>query len=296
MEISEIKTKLTLAQVLEHYGLKPDKLGKLNCPFHEDKTPSMQVYYKTQTCYCFSSNCPTSGKAMDVIDFIMHKEKCSKHEAILKAVSMIEGTSNQSTITREDFLTKMFTYFKNAVYNAKTAQAYINARSLDFNLIEIGYNAAQFHHGSRKDETLLKNCVEYGLLKPTNRMNARDKETNVFNVFGKFCIAFALRNKQNQVSGLYFRSTINETDQKHFYLKDRQGLYPNYPAADTKKLILTEAIIDAATLLQVEAITADYTVLSCYGTNGFTEEHQQAIKELAQLEEVIFFFDGDEAG
>ncbi|MFM8913632.1 MAG: CHC2 zinc finger domain-containing protein, partial [Flammeovirgaceae bacterium] len=55
MEIQEIKTKLTLAQVLEHYGLKPDKLGKLNCPFHEDKTPSMQVYYKTQTCYCFSS-------------------------------------------------------------------------------------------------------------------------------------------------------------------------------------------------------------------------------------------------
>src|SRR5690606_16186825 len=65
---------------------------------------------------------------------------------------------------------------------------------------------------------------------------------------------------------------------------------------ETKKLILTEAIIDAATLLQVEAITADYTVLSCYGTNGLTEEHQQAIKELQQLDEVIFFFDGDEAG
>ncbi len=296
MEIQDIKTRLTLAQVLEHYGLKPDKLGKMNCPFHEDKTPSMQVYYKTQTCYCFSSNCPTNGKSLDVIDVIMFKEKTNKHEAILKAVSMIEGTSNQATITREEFLTKMFTYFKNAVYNAKTAQAYINGRSLDFNTIEIGYNAAQFHHGNRKDETLLKNCVQYGLLKPTNRMNARDKETNVYNVFGKFCITFALRNKQNQVSGLYFRSTINETDQRHFYLKDRQGLYPSYPSAETKKLILTEAIIDAATLLQVDTITADYSILSCYGTNGFTEEHEQAIKGLEQLEEVIFFFDGDEAG
>ncbi|MFM8911880.1 MAG: toprim domain-containing protein, partial [Flammeovirgaceae bacterium] len=261
-----------------------------------DKTPSMQVYYKTQTCYCFSSNCPTNGKSLDVIDVIMYKEKCSKHEAILKAVSMIEGTSNNATVTREEFLTKMFTYFKNAVYNAKTAQAYINARSLDYNQIEIGYNAAQFHHGNRKDETLLKNCVEYGLLKPTNRTNARDKETNVYNVFGKFCIAFALRNKANQVSGLYFRSTINDTDQKHFYLKDRQGLYPSYPNADTKKLILTEAIIDAATLMQVDTITADYSILSCYGTNGFTDEHGKAISELAQLEEVIFFFDGDEAG
>jgi DNA primase len=296
MEIPEIKTRLPLAQVLEHYGLKPDRLGKLNCPFHEDKTPSMQVYYKTQTCYCFSSNCPTNGKSLDVIDVIMHKEKITKHEAILKAISMIEGTANQSTTTREEFLTKMFTYFKNAVYNAKTAQAYINGRSLDHNTIEIGYNAAQFHHGNRKDETLLKNCVQYGLLKPTNRMNARDKETNVYNVFGKFCIAFALRNRAGQVCGMYFRSTINDTDQKHFYLKDRQGLYPCYPSSETKKLILTEAIIDAATLLQVDAITSHYSILSCYGTNGFTEEHEQATKGLTQLEEVIFFFDGDEAG
>lgn len=296
MEIAEIKSQLPLSQVLEYYGLKADKHGKLNCPFHEDKTPSFQVYYKTHTCYCFSSNCPTNGKSLDVIDFIMHKEKVDKHNAILKAQSLISNPESQATVSREVFLTKMFTYFKNAVYNAKTAQAYITGRSLDFNTVEIGYNAAQFHHGNRKDETLLKNCVQYGLLKPTNRMNARDKETNVFNVFGKYCIVFALRNRENQVSSLYFRSTINDTDQKHYYLKDRQGLYPHYPNAGTKKLILTEAIIDAATLLQVEAITASYSILSCYGTNGLTAEHEQAIKELTQLEEVIFFFDGDEGG
>jgi DNA primase len=296
MEIQEIKTQLSLAQVLDYYGLKPDKHGKMNCPFHDDKTPSFQVYWKTHTCYCFSSNCPTNGKSLDVIDFIMHKEKVNKHEAIVKAQSLISNPESQATLSREEFLTKMFTYFKNAVYNAKTAQAYINGRSLDFNVIEIGYNAAQFHHGNRKDETLLKNCVQYGLLKPTNRMNARDKETNVFNVFGKYCIVFALKNKANQVSGMYFRSTINDTDQRHYYLKDRQGLYPCYPNPETKKLILTEAIIDAATLLQVEAITANYSVLSCYGTNGLTEEHEQAIKDLQQLDEIIFFFDGDQAG
>jgi len=296
MEITQIKEQLTIAQVLEHYNLKADKLGKLNCPFHEDKTPSMQVYYKTQTCYCFSSNCPTNGKSIDVIDFIMHKEKTDKHNAILKAQSLITNPEVQAAVTRETFLTRMFTYFKNAVYNSKSTQEYLAGRSLDFNTLEIGYNAAQFHHGNRKDETLLRNCVEYGLLKPTNRMNARDKETNVYTVFGKWCIVFALRNRANQVSGLYFRSTINDTDQKHYYLKDRQGLYPCYPSADTRKLILTEAIIDAATLMQVSEITAEYSLLSCYGTNGLTEEHEQAIRELEQLEEVIFFFDGDEAG
>jgi len=47
MEIPEIKTQLSLAQVFDHYGLKPDKHGKMNCPFHDDKTPSFQVYWKT---------------------------------------------------------------------------------------------------------------------------------------------------------------------------------------------------------------------------------------------------------
>lgn len=296
MEIPEIKAQLSLVQVLDYYGLKPDKHGKMNCPFHEDKTPSFQVYWKTHTCYCFSSNCPTNGKSLDVIDFIMHKEKVSKHEAIVKAQSLISGESTPGELSREVFLTKMFGYFKNAVYNSKPARDYITSRSLDHHVIDIGYNTAQFHHGKRRDETLIKHCVQYGLLRETTMISGKAKDDKAYNVFGKWCIVFALRNRENQVCSLYFRSTINDTDQRHFYLKDRQGLYPCYPNAETKKLILTEAIIDAATLLQVDALTANYSVLSCYGTNGLTEEHEQAIKELQQLNEVIFFFDGDEAG
>ena len=188
----------------------------------------------------------------------------------------------------------MFTYFKNAVYNSKPSQEYITGRKLDFNKIEIGYNSGQFHHGTRKDETLIKQCLEAGLL-IDNNIVARTGQPG-YNVFGKHCIVFALRNKQNQVTGLYFRSTVNDKDQRHYYLKDRQGLYPGYPKADTKRLILTEAIIDAATLLQLPEITASYELLSCYGTNGLTVEHMAAIKELKQLKEVILFYDGDTAG
>ncbi|MFB6455603.1 CHC2 zinc finger domain-containing protein [Chitinophaga sp. Hz27] len=67
MEITEIKQQLTLATILHHYGLKPDKSLRLHCPFHDDKTPSLQVYYKTHTAYCFSANCKTHGKPLDVI-------------------------------------------------------------------------------------------------------------------------------------------------------------------------------------------------------------------------------------
>lgn len=36
--------------------------------------------------------------------------------------------------------------------------------------------------------------------------------------------------------------------------------------------------------------------MALYGTNGFTEEHQTAIRNLQELEEIIFFLNGDEAG
>ena len=114
--------------------------------------------------------------------------------------------------------------------------------------------------------------------------------------FGKGCICLALKNSSGQVSGLYFRSITDQHNSRHFYLKNRQGLYPRYPEPTTSKLILTEAIIDAATLIQQEQITSQYEVLSLYGTNGLTDEHLTAIKGLKDLKEIVFWFDGDLAG
>ncbi|MCP4482920.1 MAG: hypothetical protein GY817_09375, partial [bacterium] len=88
MTIQEIKESLSIKEVLSHYGLKPNKNKMLNCPFHEDKTPSMQIYEESNTVYCFSSNCKLHGKSIDQIDFIMHKENRSKYESINKAKQM----------------------------------------------------------------------------------------------------------------------------------------------------------------------------------------------------------------
>lgn len=300
MTIEEIKAQLTIANVLHSYGYKTDKQSRINCPFHEDSTPSMQVYYKTQTAYCFSSNCKTHGKSMDVIDFVMHRENSTKAEAINRCKEIIgyqkPGSKEryQPELSREQFLGNMYQYFKNAVSNSGPAKSYLQSRSLDHRLIEIGYNAGQFHHGARREENVINRCLEYGLLIDKG-LTGRTGE-KAYGVFGKWCICFALRNKQNETVSLYFRSTLNDKESRHFYLKDRQGLYPNYPGANTKKLILTESIIDGASLLQIKEIAENYSVLACYGTNGLTEEHQQAIKELAHLEEIIFFFDSDSAG
>ncbi|MBK8153275.1 MAG: hypothetical protein IPK61_09620 [Saprospiraceae bacterium] len=134
MEIQDIKTQLSLTQVLDHYGLEPDRNQRLNCPFHEDKTPSMQIYPKTNTAYCFSSNCTTHGKSLDAIDFIMNKENITKHEAIEKAKQMIGVLPNKPVqeLSRIAVLTKMHSYFKNSINYKSGAMHYLkrnNARS-----------------------------------------------------------------------------------------------------------------------------------------------------------------------
>jgi len=307
MEILDIKSLLTLSQVLKHYHLKPDKQLRLNCPFHDDKTPSMQVYYKTHTAYCFSGNCRTHGRSLDVIDFIMHMEECTKHEAIVKAKEMIQmeadpGRSNENhepraqlvAEERTDLLGRMFTYFKNGVHNSKQAQEYLQSRCLDYQKLEVGYNSGQFHHGTRKDEALIQSCVQYGLLLDLG--NKSRTGNAAYKPFGKWCIAFPLKDASGQIVSLYFRSTLDQKSQRHFYLRDRQGLYPAYPGPDTQRLILTESIIDAASLLQQEEITGRYEILALYGTNGLTEDHLKALQSLTKLTEVIFFLNGDEAG
>lgn len=188
----------------------------------------------------------------------------------------------------------MFSYFETAFLASKHARNYATGRALNIKKLTIGYNTGLFHHGENK--YLIESSLQLGLLLPKNNSGGNPP-------FGLGCIVFALRDKQNQITGMYFRAVEprppkfkNRNYEKHLYLKNRQGLYPHYPKPDTKKLILTESIIDAATLYQLPVISKEYEILACYGTNGLTEEHKAAIKELKQLEEIVLFFDGDEPG
>ena len=72
----------------------------------------------------------------------------------------------------------------------------------------------------------------------------------------------------------------------------RRGLWPSWPDERTKRIILTEGMLDAATLLYY----TEETVLALYSTSGFGQDQLTAIQGLPELEEVVFFLDGDEAG
>jgi DNA primase len=301
MEISNIKQRLEIETVLQYYGMQSDKNNMLKCPFHADDKPSMKIYPNTNTFNCFGC-----GKNGDQIEFCTLKEG-SKHKGLLKATELtgdikpINGKpkpqKSQPKQNHTEILTKIFTYFQNGLNSsvAKKPKEYLQSRNLNHELLELGYNSGQFHHRGKLEAKEQEACINAGLLIPYNG-SVPNANGTTYTAFAKDCIIFPLKNKQNQITSLYGRSIIDNKNAKHYYTANRTGLYPGYPSREARHLIITEAIIDTATLLQIPEITNQYELLSCFGTNGLTEEHKQVIKELQNLQEIIFFFDGDKAG
>jgi len=249
----------------------------LHCPFHDDKTPSMQIYPKTNTFCCFSSNC-TAGTG-DVIDFIQLKERSTKHRAILKAKELLDaGTGasdhkNTPAIGRGAMVQRFWESCRSGLKNNRSGQGYLAERCIKE--IRAGYCGHKSMQHWQKH--LQRAAEEHGLLK-----DGRPHFQN--------CVVFPLVNVFGKTVGLYGRHTQNR---KHVYLQGgHQGLYPCYPKKDSETVVLTESVIDAATLM----VAGIDTPLALYGTNGFTEEHVQALQRLNRLKEIILFMDGDTAG
>ena len=185
MQIPEIKSRLTITQVLKHYNLRPDRNHRLLCPFHEDKTPSLQVYPDTNTWTCFSTNCHAGSG--DVIDFILNKEGFSKHEAIEKATILAgamgiaptlrqaqggafeqaqDTVLNQSkdavlSASKANVPEGLFASFLQSLPRCTKALAYVKERGLE-KVTGIGYNP-----GSQT--TQMKYCLVFPLKRQPKR-------------------------------------------------------------------------------------------------------------------------------
>jgi len=293
MEIPDIKQRLSILTVLQNYSIKPNRNNQIKCPFHDDDKPSCKIYPDTNTFHCFG--CNATG---DQIEFIEKYEKCTKHEAILKAKQLCgipepikaeKPKAKPTTVNGTDILTKAFTHFARSL-NTKPKKAieYLESRKLDHKILSIGYDAGTLHKTKEITDGKKQLYLQAGLLKP----DKFGRENNYYTRFNG-CIVFPLLDKSGNIASLYGR----HIESGHHYLEgDHKGLYPNYPKTETTRLILTEAIIDAATLQQIPEIVKDFSILALYGTNGFTNEHAEAIQELKELKEVVLFFDGDEAG
>jgi DNA primase len=263
MNIPSLKSKLDILQIGEELGIKIDKHGKANCPFHNDKTPSFQFSKEKQIVTCFSANC-TAG-TMDVVELVKKYKSLELPKALDWLQERTNGVMSENLIQSQttDKLNYQidFEQMQSSFIASSTARKYTESRNLDWKSLEIGYNAFK-----------------------SSRFN-----------YLRGCITFPLKNEKGDIVSLYGRS-VRSTGGNHFYSKNRNGLYPGYPNRGVKKLILTESVIDTATLLNNKEITESYALLSLYGTNGLTAEHIHALQQIESLEEIVLFFDGDPSG
>src|SRR5215831_13516959 len=121
VSFDEIKSRVSMREVLTHYGLmqgtqeKSSKRGielRLRCPFHEDKTPSLSISAETGKFHCFGCH----AKGGDIFDFVVSKEGISasdrtknRRQAALLIQDWFgvtsEGTSAPQTPSADETLT-----------------------------------------------------------------------------------------------------------------------------------------------------------------------------------------------
>lgn len=77
MNSEEIKATYSMRDILERYGLHPNRSGFICCPFHEEKTASMKIYQDSY--YCFG--CGAHG---DIFDFVGKMENITFREAFFE--------------------------------------------------------------------------------------------------------------------------------------------------------------------------------------------------------------------
>lgn len=77
MTSEEIKRTVSMTELVGKYGLYPNRVGFIRCPFHDgDKNASLKIY--KDSFYCFG--CGASG---DVFDFVRRMDGMSFKEAFL---------------------------------------------------------------------------------------------------------------------------------------------------------------------------------------------------------------------
>ena len=75
--VQTIKDRLTMREVLLHYGYEPNRAKFICCPFHNEKTPSMKIFEKDYHCF----GCGEHG---DVITFVQKLFNLSFPDALKK--------------------------------------------------------------------------------------------------------------------------------------------------------------------------------------------------------------------
>ena len=305
--IDEVLSRADIEQVVGRYVSFTKRSGQNHfglCPFHSEKTPSFSVNPQRGLYKCWGC-----GKGGNAIGFIMEIEKLSFPEAVKFLGDQYgvpvewgedDSKSNNDLKDRKKRVMNILTdaagyYYK--VFNSdagKAARDYAAKRQLSQKTLVsfgIGYAPEGFDNlyvylkNKGYDDKDLEVC---GLFTRSKKGNLIDLFRGrlmvpIFDSFGKI-IAFGGRNL-----GAELPKYVNSPDSL-VYQKQKHLYALNFAKqAKSKQLIIVEGYMDAIAMHQA-GIT---NTVAALGT-AFTDSQLQLASRFA--EEVVFFFDSDNAG
>ncbi len=142
MEISDIKEKLNIIEVARHLGIEINRQNRAHCPFHNDKTPSLQFSKEKNICTCFSTNC-TAG-TLDIISLTEKYKNITTHEALMylsKLAGETNPTPNEQNPTATHDYQSDFVQMQSSFISSSTARSYAENRGLRWKTMHICYYA-----------------------------------------------------------------------------------------------------------------------------------------------------------
>jgi len=350
-EKDDLKKEVDIVRLFSHFGVTLTKKGKSfsgNCPWHDDKSPSLSVDRNKGLYNCFGCGesgdiftltekmkglsfresisylknfAGTSSGTVDAVDSSRDDDAQTKNLTASRPrderVSGINtkgdtaGTDGNTgrdaepvtARTKEDSagedvpvpgkagmspapididLTTVAGYYHTRLCDSPDALGYLERRGLADTRLLVRFQVG-FADGSileKLTDTQKKQLTSRGIITDRGKEHFRD------------CITFPIFDDMDMVVGMYGRNINPNAKIPHLYLKGTHKSVFNRKASRVyDEIILTESIIDALSLISLGLAHTQ----AVYGTNGFTDEHLNILKE-DRVKTVILAFDADAAG
>ncbi|HEX3396105.1 MAG TPA: DNA primase [Steroidobacteraceae bacterium] len=275
---------------------------KACCPFHNEKSPSFSVSADKQFYHCFG--CGAHGT---VIGFLMQYEKMEFLDAVadlaqragLELPREAQAQREPGTADLHELMLRAARFFEQNLADNARAKGYVERRGIDAKTcanFALGYapdawEALLKRFGTQEDDRL--RLLQVGLILE----RSGEKNSGFYDRF-RDRLMFPIRDSRGRVIGFGGR-VIDQGEPKYMnspetplFHKGRElyGLYEARQArADFKRLLIVEGYMDVVRLHQAGITYAVATL----GT-ATTQEHLNKI--FRQTREVVFCFDGDNAG
>ena len=303
--VERLCNQISLTRLIQAKGIQLSTVGTDlvgQCPFHDDADKSL-VVSPDMNQWCCKGPCQISGS---VIEWVMRAEKVSFNHAIelIRTDDPILTTpitkAKQGTIRK---LPAMFAaeaddaavlkavagHYQRALQNNPEIHGYLEQRGLK------NHELVEQHQLGYSDRSLgyrlpLKNRVE------GKRQRERLESLGVFRETGHEhfvgCLTVPIADRHGRIVQIYGRRLGGGNDSGHLCLSGPpRGVWNEMALEHQTEVILCKSILDAMTLW----CAGHRNVTACYGHDGFTDDHLQALKTSA-ARRVYVAYAGTDAG